>query len=57
MNRKVKGAVIIPAGLDVWEHELKTAQVFALNGHNVELLLTDPAYRMKSADVLIDRVT
>lgn len=53
MRRKIEGSVIIPAGLDVWEHELKTAQVFARNGYIVQFLPTSQTYRMKTADVLI----
>lgn len=53
MKQKVKSSVIIPAGLDVWEHELRTAQVFALNGYTVQFLVADQAYRTKTADVLI----
>jgi len=54
MKQKAKGAVIIPAGLDVWEHELKTAQVFASHGYTVQFLVANQAYRTKTADVLID---
>lgn len=54
MRRKTEGAIIIPAGLDVWDHELKTAQVFARNGYIVEFLVTNQNYRIKTADVLID---
>jgi hypothetical protein len=53
MRQKIKGSVIIPAGLDVWRHELKTAQVFARNGYIVQFLITNQIYRTKTADVLI----
>ncbi len=56
MARKKKGSIIIPAGLDVWDHELRTAQVFARYGYVVEFLTTDQGQRMKTADVLIDNV-
>ena len=54
MKRKVKGSIIIPAELDVWEHELRTAQVFARYGYVVQFLVVSQAYRAKTADVLID---
>lgn len=54
MKRRVEGTIIIPAGLDVWEHELRTAQVFARNGYVVQFLIVNPTYRTKTADVLID---
>ena len=54
---KNKGSVIIPAGLDVWDHELKTAQVFAKHGYTVEFLITNQVQRVKTADVLIDNIT
>jgi trehalose utilization protein len=57
MKRKTEGSIIIPAGLDVWDHELKTAQVFARNGYIVQFLVTDQTYRMKTADVLIGNET
>lgn len=55
-QKKREGSVIIPAGLDVWKHELKTAQAFARDGYTVQFLVRDQTYRMKSADVLIDNV-
>ncbi len=56
IRKKTKGSIIIPAGLDVWEHELKTAQVFANHGYVVEFLINNPRQRMKTADVRIDGV-
>ena len=55
MNRG-KGSIIIPAGLDVWDHELKTAQVFAKHGYTVEFLIVNQGQRIKTADVLIDSI-
>lgn len=55
-DAKPSGSIIIPAGLDVWDHELKTAQVFAKHGYIVEFLITNQAQRAKTADVLIDGV-
>jgi hypothetical protein len=53
MKRKAKGSIIIPAELDVWEHELRTAQVFARHGYVVQFLVASQAYRAKTADILI----
>jgi contact-dependent growth inhibition (CDI) system CdiA-like toxin len=57
MARQKAGSIVIPAGLDVWKHELKTAQVFARHGCTVEFLVTNQVQRVKTADVLIDGVT
>lgn len=57
MRRNKEGNIIIPANLDVWGHELKTAQVFARNGYVVQFLVASQAYRTKTADVLIDNET
>ena len=54
--KRYKGSVIIPAGLDIWDHELKTAQVFAKYGHTVEFLPQNQGQRMKTADVRINGV-
>jgi len=56
MARGKNGSIIIPAGLDVWDHELRTAQVFARYRYVVEFLVTDQGQRMKSANVLIDGI-
>ena|SRR5580700_11606357 len=57
MTKNSKGSIIIPAGLDVWEHELRTAQTLARNGYTVQFLAAEQGYRRKAADVLIDNVT
>ena len=54
--KRYKGSVIIPAGLDIWDHELKTAQVFAKYVHTVEFLPQNQGQRMKTADVRINGV-
>ncbi len=56
MNRKTKGSVIIPAGVNVWEHELKTARVLADYGYTVCFIAKDNGHKIKSADILIDGV-
>jgi len=56
MTKKTRGSVIIPAGLDIWDHEIRTAQVFARDGHTVQFMVADQGYRRKTADVLIDGV-
>lgn len=56
MAKKTRGSIVIPAGLDVWDHELKTAQVFARSGYVVEFLITNQAQRMKTADVLVNGI-
>jgi hypothetical protein len=56
MARKLKGSIIIPAGLQVWEHELKTAEVLAQRGYIVEFVAVSTHYKIKSADIVIDGV-
>ena len=53
---RTKGKIIIPAGLDVWEHELRTAKVFAQHGHVVEFIAIDPTERAKTPDIQIDKI-
>lgn len=53
MARKPKGSIIIPAGLNIWKHELKTAQVLANKGYVVEFVAVSTKQRIKSADVVI----
>lgn len=56
MNRKTKGSVTIPAGVEVWEHELRTAQVLANYGHTVCFIAKDNSHKVKSADILVNGV-
>ena len=56
MTRKIKGSIIIPADLDVWEHELRTAQVLARYGYIVQFMAVNQGQRIKTADVLIDDI-
>ena len=56
MAKKTKGSIIIPAGLNIWEHELKTAQVLANKNYVVEFVMVSTEQRVKSADVVIDGV-
>lgn len=49
-----RGKVIIPAGLHVWEHELRTTQALAQAGYIVEFLDTKVSKYSKSADILMD---
>ena len=57
MHRKARGSVTIPAGIEVWEHELKTAQVLASYNHHVCFIPKDSGPNIKSADILIDDVS
>jgi hypothetical protein len=56
MTKTSRGTVTIPADINVWDHELKTAQVLARYGHRVEFVVADNGYRIKSADILVDGV-
>lgn len=56
MRRRTQGSIIIPAGLNVWDHELKTAQALAQYGSVVEFVAVSGAHKVKTADVAIDGV-
>ena len=49
-----KGKIIIGQGINVWPHELKTAQAFAAVGKDVEFVRRNEGERMTSADAIID---
>ncbi|WP_428378263.1 hypothetical protein [Olsenella sp. Marseille-QA0557] len=51
---KDKGKIIIEPGVNVWPHELKTAEALAMAGYTVEFVRRSEQKRMHSADVLID---
>ena len=48
--------IIIQSGVNVWPHELKTAQALAEAGYDVEFVRRSVELRAKSADVRIDGV-
>lgn len=56
MNRasKSKGEIRIPAGINVWQHELSTANALAKAGHVVEFLPTKDIKNTKSSDILMN---
>jgi contact-dependent growth inhibition (CDI) system CdiA-like toxin len=56
MNRtsKNKGEIRIPAGINVWKHELSTANALARAGYIVEFLPTKDIKDTKSPDILMD---
>ena len=49
-----QGKIIIEAGLNVWEHELRTAEALANAGFVVEFVRKSETKYEKTADVLID---
>ena len=56
MNRvdKTKGEIRIPAGINVWKHELSTANALASIGYVVEFLPTKDIKNAKSPDILMN---
>lgn len=50
------GKVIIPANVQPWGHELKTAHTLAQKGYTVEFVAVSNDHRAKTADVVIDGV-
>ena len=51
---KRQGKIIIGQGINIWPHELKTAQSFAAIGKDVEFIRRSEEQRVTSADVVID---
>lgn len=51
---KNKGEIRIPAGINVWQHELSTANALAEAGHVVEFLPTKDIKNTKSPDILMN---
>ena len=54
MAKKTKGSIIIPAGVEAWGRELKTAQALADSGYIICFIKRANGHGVKSADVLID---
>lgn len=54
MKKNRKGQVIIPAGLTIWNHELRTASTLASYGYIVEFLITKERRYAKSPDILME---
>lgn len=48
------GKITIPAGVNVWPHELKTARALAAAGYDVEFVRRSEEKRVTSPDVFID---
>lgn len=48
-----KGSITIPAGIEVWEHELRTAQALADHGYAVWFIAKYNPQGIKSADILV----
>jgi hypothetical protein len=53
-DRRIKGEIRIPAGINVWKHELSTANALAEAGFIVEFLPTKDIKNAKSPDILMD---
>jgi hypothetical protein len=50
------GKVIIPASVEPWDHELKTAHALAQHGYVVEFVEVSNNHKTKTADIVIDGV-
>ena len=48
------GNITIPADVDVWPHELKTAQALAAAGHDVRFVRKSDEPHVRTADLLMD---
>ena len=51
---ETRGEIIIGSGINVWPHELKTAEALAAAGYTVEFIKRSEKQNDKSADVRID---
>jgi hypothetical protein len=51
---KFQGKIIIPRGVDVWPHELKTAQALVAVGHTVEFIKKSNREGEHSADIFLN---
>ena len=52
---KDKGKIIIPAGVNVWSHELRTAKTLAEAGLTVEFVPQSTMEHQTTADVMISQ--
>ena len=52
----MNGKIIIPAGVNVWPHELETAKALVNFSHTVEFKRKTEGYKVYSADAYIDGV-
>ena len=52
----MNGKIIIPAGVNVWPHELETAKALANFGHTVEFKRKTEGYKVHSADAYVDGI-
>lgn len=50
---KDKGKIIIAPGINVWPHELKTAEALAEAGYVIEFIRRSEERRARSADCVI----
>jgi hypothetical protein len=53
---KPVGKIIIPSDVNVWPHELRTAQALAAVGHTVEFIRKSERNRERSADAYIGKI-
>ena len=53
---KNKGKIIIAPGINVWPHELRTAEALASAGYTVEFVRRSEVERQTSADVIMEGI-
>jgi hypothetical protein len=49
-----RGEILIPAGVDIWPHEMSTAQALAAAGKDIEFIKPAKRHHAKSPDILMD---
>lgn len=50
---KMQNKIIIPSGLNIWSHELRTAQALVKSGFTVEFIENSPRHQHKSPDIIL----
>lgn len=56
MAARITGKVIVPAHIEVWPHEFKTAQALAAAGSTIEFLRRSEGAGVKPADIIMNGV-
>lgn len=56
MAARITGKVTVPAHIEIWPHEFKTAQALAAAGFTVEFLRRSEGAGVKSADIIMNGV-
>lgn len=53
-DKNIKGRIIIPAGINVWPHELETARALANSGYIIKFIKKTEGFKIHSADIIMN---